>query len=307
MLALFAAWLFIIIWSTGFVVARGIAGHIDPYLFLLVRFICVLLIFTAAATCIRAAKPSQSQIWKLMGTGAFMQGLYLGPGFWAVANGLEAGIMSLLGSLQPPVTAILAWYIFREKFRAVIVVGLSIGLLGVAIAVAPELFSTTTSPPSTANNLLPISNQHSSVAYHWVLLAGLLSISSITVGTLLQKSSIGSVPLLSSMLYQTLGAVIVMAFMAAMFAEPVFPINTQSMAYLSYAVFILSIGGFTLLTWLVRVGNATHATSLLFMVPPVAAILAYLLYGESLSRWQLSGFIIALVGVMLARRPSTKG
>lgn len=294
MLQSFAAWSFVIIWSSGFVVARGISGLIDPYLFLLVRFACVVALFAVAMMVLRSSIPSRSQIWRLMVSGAFMQGLYLGPGFWAVSQGLEAGVMSLMGSLQPPLTALFAWYLFKERITSLTVIGLLIGLLGVSMAILPGVLNEYSSAGQTAST--------STTAFYWVLLGAVLSIGAITTGTLLQKSSISSVPLLSSVTFQTLGAAVTMCIMAAVFAEPVFPINAISLGYLAWAVLILSIGGFTLLTWLVRIGSATRASSLLFVVPPLTALLSWRMYGETLNLWQIAGFIIALVGVILARR-----
>lgn len=289
-----AAWLFVLIWSSGFVVARGISGQIDPYLFLLVRFACVTVIFGVAMGIMRSPIPGRPQIWRLMATGAFMQGLYLGPSFWAVSQGMEAGIMSLMGSLQPPMTAVFAAVIFKERITKLTTLGLLIGVTGVAIAVTPGLMGSST--------FVIVTSSTNAVAFQWVLFAAVLSISAITTGTLLQKSSIVSVPLLSSVTFQTLGALLVMVVMAGIFAKPVLPINAITLGYLGWAVFILSIGGFTILTWLVRTGSATRASSLLFLVPPLAALLSWQFYGETLTEWQIAGFTLALIGVVLARR-----
>lgn len=288
-----AAWLFVLIWSSGFVVARGISGQIDPYLFLLVRFACVTAIFGVAMGIMRLPVPGREQLWRLMATGAFMQGLYLGPSFWAVSQGLEAGIMSLMGALQPPITAVFAALIFKERVTRLTMLGLLIGVAGVAIAVTPGLMDGSTFAGTTGKD---------AVGFQWVLLAAVLSISAITTGTLLQKSSIVSVPLLSSVTFQTLGALIVMVVMAGIFAEPAFPLNATTLGYMSWAVFILSIGGFTILMWLVRNGSATRAISLLFLVPPLTALLSWQIYDETLSDWQIAGFALALTGVVLARR-----
>ncbi|MFK8082028.1 MAG: DMT family transporter [Granulosicoccus sp.] len=296
MLHSLAAWLFVMIWSSGFVVARGISGLIDPFLFLLVRFTCVTTLFAVAMLLLRSPLPRGHEIWRLMASGAFMQGLYLGPGFWAVSQGLEAGVMSLMGSLQPPITALLAWYLLNEQINRLTVVGLTIGLAGVVMAVAPNLLADI---PSTSLEL-----SSNAASFHWVMVAAVLSIVAVTTGTLLQKSSISSVPLLSSVTFQTLGATLTMLPMAAVFAKPIMPVTAITAGYLAWAVFVLSIGGFTLLTWLVRSGSATRASSLLFIVPPLTAILSWKFYGETLSFWQMAGFLVAIAGVTLARRQS---
>lgn len=285
-LAAAAAWLFVLIWSTGFVVARGISGQIDPWLFLLLRFACVLMIFLTLMLALRQALPSRRDQLRLIGIGALMQGLYLGPGFWAVSQGLEAGVMALLGTLQPPLTALLAWHFFGEQPSRRLIIGLVIGMAGVALSLAPGLLE---------------GSDGASTAGWIAVIAALLSVASITAGTLLQKSSIVTVPLLAAISFQTLGAVLVMLLMNASFGQWQLPGEIAVIGYLAYAVLILSIGGFTLLTWLVRQGSATRASSLLLLVPPLAAVLSWLLYGESLDRIQIAGFVLALSGVLLAR------
>lgn len=280
-----AAWVFVFIWATGFVIARGINGLIDPYLFLLLRFICVLLLFATAMLLMRSPWPTIKECLLLAGIGALMQGLYLGPAFWAVSQGLEAGVMSLIGAMQPPVTAVLAWYFLKEKLGKKTILGLLLGMAGVALTVYPKL--------GISSGQIGYSG--------WVMAAAIFSIGSITAGTLLQKSSILSVPLLSAITLQTLGATIVMLLMAITLGELSFTRSFTTLAYLGYAVFILSLGGFTLLTWLVRTGSATRTSSLMLVVPPIAAGLSWWLYGENLSALQLSGFALALSGVLLAR------
>ncbi|ASJ71357.1 DMT family transporter [Granulosicoccus antarcticus] len=280
-----AAWLFVLIWATGFVVARGISGLIDPYLFLLARFISVLLIFALAMLILRTPLPTWQDRWRLIGIGALMQGFYLGPGFWAVSQGLEAGIMSLIGALQPPLTAVLAWYFLNEKISRRTITGLLIGVTGVALAISPGLSNTM---PSSSISI-------------WVIAASLLSVSAITAGSLLQKSSIVSVPLLSAITFQTLGAAMVMLIMNSMLGHWQFPLTAPALGYLGYAVLVLSIGGFTLLTWLIRSGSATRASSLLLLVPPLAAIISWWLYDEALVSMQIVGFAMALLGVLIAR------
>ncbi len=280
-----AAWLFVVIWASGFVVARGISGKIDPYLFLLLRFSCVLVVFSILMLALRLRLPARRDQWRLMGIGALMQGFYLGPGFWAVSQGLEAGVMALIGAMQPALTAILAWHFFQERTSGRTIGGLLIGITGVALAVSPGLGSS-----ATTSGASPL-----------VIIAAVFSIGSITAGTVMQKSSIVSVPLLSAISFQTLGAVLVMLVMNLLFGQWSATLTPATLAYLAYAVFILSIGGFTLLTWLVRSGSATRASSLLLVVPPLAALMSWWLYDESLGPLQLAGFALALAGVLLAR------
>ena len=276
---------FVFIWSTGFIVARAIAPVADPNLFLAVRFALATVLLAALAVAARAAWPGRQQTVQLLGIGALLQGLYLGAGFWAVGNGLPAGLMALLGAMQPVLTAALSTRMFGETTSTLNKAGIALGMLGLTLAVWPK---------TGGDGVAPL-----------VVLVGVFSTLSITAGTLLQKTSVRSVALLPSSAIQHLGGCLVVVVLAALLGEHRFEIGRELLAALAWAVLVLSIGGTTLLLWMVRRGRATAATSLLFLVPPLAAVIAWLAFGETLSALQLSGFAIAVVGVWLARREAT--
>lgn len=274
--------LFVVIWSTGFIVARGIASYADPNVFLAVRFLLCTIIFSIVALYLRLAWPANSTLWKLAGMGGLIQGVYLGAGFWAVGEGLQPGVMALMGTLQPPLTAAVASRLFDEHMSASGWFGLALGILGVGLAVWPD---------GSGIPLPPV-----------VVLAGLISVLAITAGTLLQKTAVVSVHIVMSSAIQNAGATVTVLCLAVMLGESVFIVTPASLGILTYAVLVLSLGGTTLLLWMVRNGSATRATSLFFLVPPLAAVLAYGFFGERLTLVQIGGFLVALIGVLLARR-----
>ncbi len=280
-----ASIVFVIIWSTGFIVARGIVDHADPSIFLTIRFALCVTMFGAIALALKAPWPEQSAFIKLLGIGALLQGVYLGAGFWAVGNGLQPGLMALICALQPPLTAWFAHRYFGEKLNKQVVIGLVIAFCGTALAVAP---------PQSATQIPFI-----------VIFAGLVSIGGITAGTLLQRTSVHKVDLFVASSIQNIGAVLVALTLTIVLSEYRFHINTTSLLLLAYAVLVLSLGGATLLIWLVRNGNMTQTTSLFFVVPPMAAGLGYLFFGDTLTPVQIAGFVIALAGVWLAQKRIT--
>jgi drug/metabolite transporter (DMT)-like permease len=131
MLASLIAAVFVVLWSTGFVVARAITPYADPNLFLLARFGGTALIFALAALAARAAWPGRRDFGKHLVAGALLQGVYLGAGYWAVAQGLSAGVMALLGALQPLATAAVAAPLFGERLSRRGWSGMALGLAGV--------------------------------------------------------------------------------------------------------------------------------------------------------------------------------
>jgi drug/metabolite transporter (DMT)-like permease len=276
-----AAALFVAIWSTGFIVAAAIREHTDPNLFLSVRFSACALIFCGLTVALSLHWPDRHTALKLLAIGGLMQGLYLGASFWAVGEGLQPGVMALFGSLQPPLTALLAARWFNETTSPLNRTGLALGVIGVSLAAWP------------AGGINPTSGM--------LIVAASTSVAAITTGTLLQKTSIASIHLVPSSALQNIGATLIVVALAVVLGESRFAINSTSIAALLYAVLVLSVGGATLLLWMVRQGSATQTTSLLFLAPPLAAILAWWLFDDDLSARQLAGFAIAMAGVWLAR------
>jgi len=279
-----AALTFVVIWSSGFIIARGITPYADPNVFLSIRFAICSLIFASLVMFLRLSWPNGRQCLHLLGMGALIQGIYLGAGFWAVAEGMQAGVMSLMGTLQPPLTAAIAGRFFNERMGILGWLGLALGMAGVALAVWPG------------------SNSAQVAVTPVVVMAGLISILGITAGTVLQKTSVSTVHLVTSSAMQNIGAMMTTLLLVLLLGESLFLIQRESLALLAYAVLVLSLGGTTLLLWMVRSGSATRATSLLFLAPPLAAIMAYAFFDDNLSFSQIAGFMLALLGVLLTRR-----
>ena len=285
---------FVLIWSTGFIVARSIAGRADPNLFLSIRFALSLAVFAAIAAARRERLPGPDLLPRLLVVGALLQGMYLGPGFWAVGHGLQPGVMSLIGALQPPLTAAVAWRLFGERVSAINLVGIALGIGGVALAVAPVLSGTS----------LDAANGPGGGGGALVVFAAFVSVSAITAGTLLQRGPVRAVPLATASAVQCAGGLAVVATLALLLGERRFTLDTPTLLALAYAVLALSLGAFTLLIALVRTGGSTRASSLLLVAPPLAAVMAWWLFDDALAPPQVAGFVVALAGVILARRPA---
>jgi drug/metabolite transporter (DMT)-like permease len=277
--------LFVLAWSTGFIVARAVTSHADVQLFLLWRFVTVALLFGIAATVGKARWPSRRRAVQHLGVGAVMMGIYLNLSFWAIAQGLPAGIMALLGALQPLLTAAFLLARGRERSSAAMWWGLLIGLLGVILVLLPRL-----------------ENSHFAIA-NFATLAGILAIAALTLGTLGQKH-LANDDLRVAGCLQNIGAGLVASLTVATFGPARWDGTLALWGLLSWSVLITSVLAQGLLMWMMRRGAATHVTSLMLLVPPVAALLAYALFHETLSWPQLTGFALALAGVVLARRAS---
>lgn len=285
MLRSLAPALFVLAWSTGFIVARAVTSHADVQFFLLWRFVAVALILGIAAIVGKARWPSRKRTLQHLGVGAIMMGIYLSLSFWAIAQGLPAGIMALLGALQPLLTAGLTLARGRGTSSAAMWCGLSIGFLGVVLVLLPRL-----------------ENSHLAIA-NFANLTGVLAIAALTLGTLGQKH-LANDDLRVAGCLQNLGAGLIALLAVAIFGAARWDGSPALWMLLAWSVLITSVLAQGLLMWMMRRGEATHVTALMLLVPPVAAFLAYVLFHETLSLLQLAGFALALTGVVLARRPN---
>ncbi|WP_423194440.1 DMT family transporter [Cupriavidus sp. H18C2] len=285
------AWLpamaFVLIWSTGFIVGKAVVPVADTSLFLLARFALATLMFAAVAAAGRAAWPPLAQVPRHLLAGALMQGIYLCAGYGAVAHGLSPSIMALLGALQPLLTALLAIPLLKEQPTSRTWLGLALGALGVGLVVLPAMQA------GAPHAVSP-----------WIVLVGVLAIISITMGTLLQKTSIARADIRASSAWQNAGALLVAAVVVAA-SGGIGGLRWTSgltlWAALLWAAVVLSGLGTWLLLGLVRRGQAANAAALMFLAPPLAAVQAALLFGDRLGPLQWCGMAVAGVGVWLCQ------
>jgi drug/metabolite transporter (DMT)-like permease len=278
---------FVLIWSTGFIIAKAAAPHADLQLYLVARFASTALLMGAAALVAGADWPRGKGWLTHLLAGVLMQGIYLCASYWSINHGMAAGVMALLGALQPLFTALYLAVATRARFGPRTWLGLLIGFAGVACVLAPKLTATHTGSLTVASTA-----------------AALLSVIAITAGTLTQKW-VSRVDLRSAACVQNVGGVLIAALTTTFAGSTHWDNAGVLWAALVWAVLVPSIVGTTLLMWMMRHGEATKVTALLLLAPPLAAAQAYLFFNETLSPVQVVGFGLALVGVLLARTART--
>ncbi|WP_296436827.1 DMT family transporter, partial [Rhizobium sp. UBA1881] len=131
--------IFVLLWSTGWVVAKYAAIHSEPFTFLAIRFALSALAFLALCLVLRVQWPGRAVMWKAIYSGLFLHGFYLGGLWWAIANGVPAGISGIIAALQPLLTAMAAPLLIGERLQPVQKAGLALGFVGIAIAISPKL------------------------------------------------------------------------------------------------------------------------------------------------------------------------
>jgi drug/metabolite transporter (DMT)-like permease len=274
--------LFILIWSTGFIIAKLVAPVADPSLFLTVRFVLAGLLFLVIAVAARVRWPRWRDVPRHLLAGVLLQGGYLGGTYWAVGQGLAPSVMALLGALQPLLTAVLAIAVLREIPTRRTWGGLLLGVGGVALVMVPGLTSRGSGALSAG-----------------VVAVALIAVLSLTAGTVLQKTSIATADLRASSVLQNAGAAVVVGLLTVARGETRWISSPALWASLAWGALVLSGLGTLLLVWMVRRGRAANVASLLLLAPPLAAAESYLLFDDRLTAVQLAGFAIALVGVFL--------
>lgn len=286
----FAPAIFVLLWSTGWVVAKYAALHSEPFTFLAVRYALSALAFFSLCLVMRAAWPGRAVAFKAIYSGVFLHGFYLAGLWWAIANGVPAGISGIIAALQPLLTAMAAPLLVGERLQGVQRLGVLLGFLGIAIAVSPKLVDPATA--DLAHAALPLA-------------INLIAMCSVTYGTLYQKKHLQTGNLLPIATLQYVGALIVSLPLMLIFERMHFDASAQAIAALIWSVFGLSMGGVGLLLYLIRRGQVSRAASLIYLMPPTVALEAFIAFGEPLTLPLILGTVVVVAGVYLTNRPAS--
>jgi drug/metabolite transporter (DMT)-like permease len=279
---------FVLIWSTGFVVARYGMPHAPPMGFLAWRYALSVLAFGIWIMAARAPWPRSATQWgHLAVTGVLVHAGYLGGVWAAVKAGISAGTVALIVGLQPVLTAVWVSVTGSEhKVRPRQWLGLLLGLAGLLLVVWRKLGA---GEVTTLN-----------------LGLSLFALLCITTGTLYQKRFVAPCDVRTANTVQLLAAFAVTLPLALLEHEPVVA-HAQLVGAMAWSVLVLTLGGSSLLYLLIQRGAATRVTSLLYLVPPCTAVMAWLLFGEVLNGLVLAGLAMTAAGVWLVvREPAAR-
>ena len=280
-------WLFVLIWSTGFIVARYGMPNSPPFTFLLWRYIFSIACFVLWVKWARVPWPQgRSQWWHLAVTGMLMHAGYLGGVWAAVKVGMGAGLTALIVGLQPVLTAI--WlssrggHVSRRQWQ-----GLALGFVGLAMVVSRKLEGGIEVTP-------------------WSVTMAIMALCAITIGTLYQKRFVQPCDVRSANAVQLMAAYVVTLPLALMETEPALW-NAEMTWALAWSVLALTLGGSSLFYILIQRGAAAAVTSLMYLVPPTTAVMAWVLFNEPITWVTLVGILVTAIGVSLVVRPPKIG
>ena len=277
--------IFVLLWASAFVTGKIIVVDATPFAALAFRFLLVTAGFFIVMTWRREWQrvPIRS-LGEAVGTGVLFHGVYLAGVFYAVLNGLPAGITALIVSLQPLLTSALAGPLLSETVSRRQWSGLAIGFIGTACVLGFDVGDT-----------LPMAG----------IIAAVVALLAVTSGTLWQKTLTGKLPLATSNGYQALAASLFHVILMGIFeSPPKLEATLPLVLAMSWQVFAVSFGAFTILMYLIAHNSASKTSALFFLVPPVAAVISWIILDETLTVLDVFGFMVASYGVYVATRPS---
>ncbi|MGB3070387.1 MAG: DMT family transporter [Ottowia sp.] len=279
---------FVLIWSTGFIVARYAMPYAPPFTFLLLRYLLSVVCFTLWIVMAGVRWPQTGLQWVHLGiTGMLMHGLYLGGVWAAVKGGMGSGLSSLIVGIQPVLTAIwlssVGGAAHRVSGRQWL--GLLLGFAGLVLVVSNKLTHGSPNDHVTVTNMA------------WALVA----LVAITAGTLYQKQFVKPCDVRSANAVQLLAAALMTAPLAWLEPDSV-QWNAEVVGAMAWSVLGLTLGGSSLLYMLIQRGAAASVASLMYLVPPTTALIAWVLFSEPITAATILGTALTAVGVSLVVR-----
>lgn len=277
----FAPGIFVVMWSTGYVAAKFGLGYIEPLTFLTFRFACVVAIMAVLFIIIRPPLPKSRAEWMhLTIVGFMLQAMYFGMCYMSFTAGLSVGTLALILAMQPIIVGLVAPRWNGESVGWQRWIGLLLGLTGAVIVITAR---SEIAPPSTIGFLFAS-----------------LALFGITGGSLWEKRfGVSHHPVTSNLVGFTAGLLGVFPFMLAF--ETMEIVWTWQLAgsliYLIVASSLIAIG---LLLAMIRAGEVSKVSALFFLVPPMAATVAWIVLDEVMPPLAWAGMIIAGLGVFMA-------
>ena len=284
--------LFVLLWSTGWVVARASADHADPLTFLCLRFFLAGLALFLIAVIARVKWPKGRHAFHAIVSGVFTHAIYLSGVWWSIRHGLPSVVSGLLAAIQPIATALLAPSLLGERISLKQWCGIVLGFAGVTLVLEPKLFHVSLDQLEANLTLVGINA------------VGMIG---VTIGSFYQKRFIPSGDLRSVSVLQYIGA---LAFLLplAYALEPMHIEWTGTMVVvMAWSVLAISLGAIGLWLFLIREGEVSRAAALIYLIPPTVAVEAFFLFDEVLDRGQALGMALTVLGVALTTmRPAAK-
>jgi drug/metabolite transporter (DMT)-like permease len=225
---------------------------------------------------------TRSEFWHMAFAGALIQGGYLGGVFLSLSHGMPAGVSSLITALQPILAAVLSGWLLGERTNLRQWLGLVLGIAGVALVVREKWVLEGVGMVATALSVM--------------------ALASISLGAIWQKRYCARVDLRTGAAIQFAAGFLVLLPYAWLFESRQVTWSLELIVAIAWLVFALSLGAVFLLFWLIRHGAATKVASLMYLVPPCTALVAWPLFGETYTAFSAAGMALAMLAVWLVSK-----
>jgi len=278
--------IFVFLWSTGFIAAKYALPYIAPFHLLFIRMSLTILVFFILCLLFRVKWLSPRQAGHQMVTGFLVHSAYLGGVFAAIKWGMPAGITAIVVGVQPVLTATLGRIFLKERLRPRQWLGLGLGLTGVT-------------------TVLLNTGHQTGVTLTWpAVLAALAALFGISLGTLYQKRYGAGTNLLAGSFWQYVSVALLMGILTWTFESHAVIWNLHLILALIWLIFGLSVTAILLLMYMIREGEIAKVASYFYLVPPAASIEAWLLFDESLGTVAIIAITMTVLGVYLVVKRS---
>ncbi len=274
---------FVPLWTSGFLVGALGVRHVPAMTLLAWRFVIAAAVLAAIAIATRAPWPCS---WRGLGgivlTGILLQGVQFGAAYLAYSRGVTAALAALVTSAAPLLVAAGASRFLGETLVPRQWAGLLIGLLGVGIAIADGLEAT-----------------HDALGLAFAVLAVL----GLASGTLLQRRLGMTMDLRTGGAIQLAAAASIIVPLAALTSGLGISARFAALGPVLWLSLVSSVAAMSLLYWLLQRGSSSATASLLYLVPPLTALLGVPVLGNPIRLGAVVGFGVSLLGVYFVRAP----
>lgn len=281
-----APMLFVLLWSTGFIGAKYGLPYAEPFTFLSLRLVMATVLLLMLNAFIKEGKAmKKADYGHAAVVGFLLHGAYLSGVFYAIHLGMPAGMAAVIVGLQPILSTLIARYTLREQGSVLQWVGLLLGFAGVVMVVSQKIHGNVPA-----------------LAY----VSALIALVGTTAGTLYQKRFGSGMPLVTGTAVQYAATSLVLIPLALTFESHQVQFTGEFWFALIWLVLVLSLGAIGLLLYLIQRTSTAQVTSLFYLVPPVTALEAFLLFHENLNALALLGMVVVALGVSLVLKPASR-
>jgi len=275
-------WLFLAFWSAGYSVAKLALEYTTPINLLAFRFAGTVLALTPIVLLLRLPLPNLSAIKALMGIGLLLQMGHFGSVYIGLKLGASANVMALFAASQPVLIILTAALFKRQMPSPGLWLGLAFGLLGAAWVIGVQMEGDT--------------------GFLLGSLLGFVAVVGLSLGQVVEKQrKLGVHPVMGAWVQYVFAACLSVPL--AYFWEGVTWSNEWPfLAAVSYLVIGNSVIGILLMFRMVRSGSLSQVSGIMFLVPALAALIAWPVAGEQVPWIAIPGMLLAMVGALWTRR-----